>query len=861
MFKMKNLLLIIILILTSKGFAQNNEWKGIVLEMNSTPVEGATIVLYDLEGNLLKYDLTDEHGGFYIQTDIKIGYTLKVTHLAFMEKSIMVTNNMLSDKEINSTIIVEPNNQQLDEILLVDKNTERDTTSFDLAKLNLKDNDNLKSILEKIPSFQVGDNGSIIYKGKNIDKILINNNPTFINQNTIALKSVERRLIEGIEVINNFQDNFELDFDEVEESVLNININKDYNNILNGSITGKSGYKNKYQLQGRGMYFSETLNAFLTHNSNNFGETDIQAREVKQLFHKDQPFSIYQISTINELFSNDENLKESFLSNSNLTLRKQNSKIKASGLIQFIHPERNKITSQSLASIDNSKILETEDQTEYKSPSFFAATTVALKLGKKTIITHDFRTNFTNSKKNRFAENNIYKEDTINNKVQTSSFNKSEITSLFNKISIASKLEKNLILRGSIVYSKENDNLKNSFYTQSNNSENNSQEINFSQRFWKANSELRYQFSQYFIPSISYTYSNDDKKINTIDLQHLERTINTSTLNLKINGDDLFENLNYDFELGIQHKSSDNNEIINNYIPIDLYLDYDNRLKSYSISYNRNRSLNFLESGLDLIKPFNIILLGDPLNISKFSNSENIRLIYSHNNLFDGIVYNLTAEFTKETNKLSQGYIRQEGTTTYLDYFIAPFNKKYSLSGYFSKTILPLSYPTKVDLSLDYTNNNFITKFDATLQNGTSTYYTPKITIRSITDNLLNFELGTKMSFQNDNISNQEIESKTFSGHFLMNLDLKNWDADLIYQYDTNTINKINFSRHNINMNASYQWNKLKFSVEGRHLGELFNLWNNTAYNSTFYIQNGLRSTITENQSLNFLIVGIEYNL
>lgn len=862
----KNILFIIFMIYTSLSYSQEQIWKGLVLTNDSIAIEGATIILYDMEGNIKKYDITNGKGEFSIQAKIDKGNTLKASHLAFKAEEIKVGPQLIKEKLLKSIFVLDLAHEQLNEILIIDENVEKDTVSFDLNKLNLRENDNLREILERIPSFQISDNGAIIYKGKSIDKILINKNPAFIGQNTIALKSVEKRLIEGLEVINNYQDNFELDFDEIEQSVLNIDIKKKYNNILNGSLAINYGYHNKYQIKGLGMYFSENINAFLTHNTNNIGKSDIKTREIKQLFHKDQSLSNYQIENINKLFSKDKNLKKTFLTSSNFTFRKQNQKLKASGVVHYIQPERQKISTENLATVTNSKILNANDLTNYESPSLFGATSLAYKLGKKTILTYDLRANYINSKNNRFSQKRIYQNDALKYSIQTTADNNSEIKAIFNKLSIATKLKKDFILRAGILYSNEKDELINSFFSlnDSTASQSQFQRLKFRQNYWRSKGDLRYRFSNYFIPSIAFSYSQNEDEILGSNGENLNRNINTSLLSLKINGNDLFDNLNYEVSIGLQYKNEleDIYSLENNrYIPIEASLNYDDRLNNYNITYKKDRSLNAIESGLDLIQPFSTVLFGETKNVFQFSTSETLHLSYSHNNLFDGIMYTLKSGFGKINNQLTKGFQRQEGSITFFDYFIAPKNKKLTLSGYFSKTILQLSYPTKIDLSLDYRKINFITKFDSETHIGKSSDYSPKMSLRSITDNLVNFEIGTNMSFKNDVIAEQNINSRKFLGQFLIYLDTDKWNADLSYKYVSNTINNVEFSKHNVNLKASYQWNHFRFSLQGRHLGELFNIWSNKAYNSSFFIQNGLQRTTIENQSLNFLIVGIEYNL
>src|SRR5690606_6277843 len=151
----------------------------------------------------------------------------------------------------------------------------------------------------------------------------------------------------------------------------------EFKNIITGSIETNYGYKESYDVKAKGFMFSNSMNAFLTGNVNNIGQTIIKLREVKNLFSEVQPFSKYQEETLNTLFQSDVNLDKNQFTRMNLTLRNQSNKLKTSALIYFIAPRRiNNVYRQTIDK-DNSPLLNTSETTLSNTSSVLSSLSLA----------------------------------------------------------------------------------------------------------------------------------------------------------------------------------------------------------------------------------------------------------------------------------------------------------------------------------------------------------------------------------------------------------------------------------------------------------------------------------------------------
>ncbi len=848
-------------------FGQKKVISGKIVDLSKAPIEGVAVILYDINKKIIEYTVTNNNGNYEINSRLNIGYTLEVTHIAFLKQQYNFTSENLSKNSIVKNFILEENLTALDEVILVSSKKAKDTVKLELDKLNLYDNDNLKDILNKIPNFRLSDDGTIIYKGKNIDKILVNKKPSFENQNSIALENIENKIIEGISVINNYNDDFSLDFEEEEESVLNIDTKNKNQTIINGSLEAKYGYDNKYAIHGKGFLFSSSLNAFLTHNTNNIGKAIIKSNEIKKLFSEGQPFSPYQTQSLGMLFATNENLQQDFFSSTNLTLRNQSERLKTTGILYHFAPDRISSVLQNTSTLANENLLNTIDNTRTKTQSFLGAIGLAYKISNTTILSYNLNANYIDDTNNSTVENELFSNGNPSGNNTTLSNNLNEVLSGFHQLNLKSKIYKNLILETNTGLYHEVTNFLNDYTaTSTTNTSNEAQDYKFNKNQFSGGLGLRLKVSEAFIPSITLDYFNTQEKIldknNTTNLINRDR--NNYIANVKVRGNNVIKKgLDYQFSLGADTFSTLLNSSIeqkNTFIPMSFWVDYDRKMHRYYISYDRARRFNTLESGINTLQPFNSIWDGNIAFPLGFNFSDEFYTSYNYDNLFDAEIFSFSFSYKTQNNSLRRAFAQQQNGITQYELFIADKSENYTIETFYSKTVAQLKFPTKVDLSLAYTTSKAPSKIaqqDVTIK---AHNVAPRLTIETITDSFVNFKLSTRLSFITDEVENLSYDSRYSSSSFSLLFRDKSYKGNISFLYDNNIINNTTFSRKNINLGFEYTSGKMTYSIEGRHLGELLGFFENDAYNSQFIVRNGITSTLVNNQSLNYIIAGIKFN-
>jgi len=865
---LKHITTVFFMLLSLVSMAQSFTFKGRVQDALSAPIEGVAVVLYDDDKKILSYSVTNELGEYEIESQLLENYILEVTHLAYLKQKRHFTNRDIQQESFEINFMLKDNTASLEEVIIISNNKVKDTVRLDLEKFNLYEDDNLKEILKKIPNFRLSDDGTIIYKGKNINKILVNNKPSFVSQNSIALESIENKIIKGISVINNYNDDFSLDFEENEESVLNIDTKNKHQSILNGSLEGKFGYQDKYEIKGKGFLFSKNLNAFLTNNTNNIGKTTITSNELEKLFSEGQPFSPYQGETLGTLFATDENLKRDLFTSTNATLRNQTPKIKTSGLFYYIAPSRLNSIIQNTNTLENVPLINTLNYTETKLYSFLNSLSVAYKMSDKTIAKYNLNISYIDNKNKSTTENQLFENGNENGRNTTFSNNLNTIFSSFHQISIKSKLQKKLILETRATYYNEESKLLNDYVIEQNIvMQSTEQNYRFSKNVTQGSIGVKYKFSDAFIPLFSVEYSNNYEIIkdrNSNDAILVERKQNNYLFNLDIRGKNIFKYLDYEFTIGANPIK--NNAVFGQtdnsiFIPVDLFLDYENKLNRYYINYSRSRKFNEIASGINTIQPFNSVWNGNRLFPLNSAISTNLSTSYNYNNLFDAEIFSLSFSYSNQKNLLRRSFIQQQDGISEFELFVADKSKDFKASSFYSKIIYALKYPTKIAASVAYNQGTYSSMIAQQKVDVITKNISPELKIETITDNFLNFSLSSKISFITDDIQNAKYDALYTSSAFSVLLRNKHWKGSVSFLYDNNNINNVMYSRKNINLGLSYTKNNMVFSVEARHLGELLSFYENKVYNSEFIIRNGITNTIINNQSLNYIIFGIKFKL
>ncbi|MDR0750388.1 MAG: hypothetical protein LBF62_12590, partial [Tannerellaceae bacterium] len=610
----KNIFLIVFSLMnTLNSFGQKLVLEGIVMVEENEFLQQAHIIITNNDGKVVKYSFTDKNGYFKVDIDNKKGLTLTISYIGFNKLSIDLESYDFSDAVVKREYVLTRNVNLLDEIIVKPENVEQDTISINISKLNLADNNKLGEILKKSPNFRLDDDGSITYKGKNIDRILIDGKETFNYQNSIALEKIENRMIEKLQIVNNYRDNFSVDKESQEETVLNINAKSEFKNILAASVEGGYGAINKYEFKGSLMRFSNLFNGFLINNTNNIGNPAFKLREIQKLFGNKERLSTLFAESLNELFD-EQNWSKNFVSNSNLTLRKQTDRYRINSVFYYINSDRNNdLFSQN--TYTNGELISSYNQYfNHKPVAYFSSVSADYVIKSNQIINFSFD---YNALKKTNKSDIIYKDfsaHNINDNMETGFRNVADNHSLYSGLTYSNNLSKDLLLSAGSTFYDESVDIDNKMTNSLTGYNMIEQKYMFNKESFDMYASVRYKIASGINSTVKLKYGVTDE-----NLGGKHRRLYIPGVNISVFGNKIANRFTYEASAGLETKSMEynNTKTHNCHIPFTVSLNYEDRLSRLYFNSLQIQLTNPLENAVDFLKSDNrLILANDRLPLS-----------------------------------------------------------------------------------------------------------------------------------------------------------------------------------------------------------------------------------------------------
>lgn len=273
---MKNKHLWLLFFFNSNFLFSQSIIKGNVKDLSNNPIIGASILLRDSTNTIITSYAITNHKGFYKINAIKyigkaylsvnsLGYRKEVEKIYFSTKSTNLIKNFYLKEE--ATI--------LKEITIKSKipiRVKNDTVSYAVEKFTDGTEEVIEDVIRKLPGLDVGDNGKITYKGKPIDKVLIEGDDMFNKNYTIATKNIGSAVIDKIQAIENYQENKNLKgIKDSDKQVLNILLKEDVKAKPYGSGNFGYGYKNRFDASLNLIGVNKKNKYYILGSTNNIG--------------------------------------------------------------------------------------------------------------------------------------------------------------------------------------------------------------------------------------------------------------------------------------------------------------------------------------------------------------------------------------------------------------------------------------------------------------------------------------------------------------------------------------------------------------------------------------------------------------
>ena len=195
----------------------NKKIEGSIINTNGVLVKNATIKILsnDSSGLVKAFKYANEKGEFSISmseiSKLPLKYYLQISSIGFINYNVLIDSVLCSKPQI---FILQQQTKDLPEVHVKAENfiTKRgDTTSFKVASFAKGNENNIADLVKRLPGFQINELGSIMYNGKQIDAILLEDDDLFGSNYGNLVNNGSVSGIEKVEVIENYKNKEKLE--------------------------------------------------------------------------------------------------------------------------------------------------------------------------------------------------------------------------------------------------------------------------------------------------------------------------------------------------------------------------------------------------------------------------------------------------------------------------------------------------------------------------------------------------------------------------------------------------------------------------------------------------------------------------
>ena len=275
----KKLLLFILFLFSTTIFAQSKISGTVTNSSSNETLPGASVILNDLDGNLITYGITDENGIYTLEVESAGEYTIEVNFLGFQKDKFKLT--ALKNKATIQNFSLDESHEILEEIIIQGEapiKLSGDTLSYDAKKLATGHEVVVEDLIKNIPGITVQKDGKIYYGDTQIEKILIEGDDLFNKGYSLLTRNMPTKPLDRIEILRNYSNNKLLKGIENTSGVaLNLTIDENFKNIWFGDVSLAIGNDSRYNNGANLMNFSKFYKNFATCNFNNAGYDKVGA--------------------------------------------------------------------------------------------------------------------------------------------------------------------------------------------------------------------------------------------------------------------------------------------------------------------------------------------------------------------------------------------------------------------------------------------------------------------------------------------------------------------------------------------------------------------------------------------------------
>ncbi len=256
------------------SFGQSRPLIGQVLDSLNRPIPYANVVAINQSTQKIGgFGITNEEGRFKVTLAPGSSYLLRVSFVGYKQFERVITE---WDPEVLMQFVLQQSDTELGLVEVVSEmpvTMNGDTLTYKTDAFTTGTERKLGDVLEKLPGFEVDDNGEVKVQGKKVDKVMVDGKAFFDGDTKLATKNLPANAVDRVQVLKNFNEIAPVrGLDNDETLALNIQLKDGKKNMVFGDLTVGGGLEERYLGHANVFYYAPKLNLNLIAGSNNVGE-------------------------------------------------------------------------------------------------------------------------------------------------------------------------------------------------------------------------------------------------------------------------------------------------------------------------------------------------------------------------------------------------------------------------------------------------------------------------------------------------------------------------------------------------------------------------------------------------------------
>ncbi|MGY4386044.1 putative transcriptional regulator [Pedobacter sp. UYP24] len=352
--------------------------------------------------DLVAYSMSNVNGEYELKANIDsiANLYLIASYIGLKKDTLTINVSKLQEPFlVNHNFNLTDDATQLDEIKIIADipiiTKTNDTTKYNVARLTSPEDQNIESVIKKMPGMTVSKDGVIYFNQQRIAKILLEGDDmTGDNYKTIT-QNLKPQLVEEVQAIENYvEDDLMNGIISSNEVVLNLKVKA--KKSVSGSLDLSYGSNNRNDLTANLVSFTKGFKAFTFVNNNNTGkyQDDLLSLSNNGVPFQTNKFINHAIESTNPFDNNQFRLNKS-LAGSISAISQVTDKLKISlglyGILNNLYDERN--DNRLFYTADTIRTFDKENRNS-NSKIYQAEWTADQRLNKKSRLVVAFSTTF-----------------------------------------------------------------------------------------------------------------------------------------------------------------------------------------------------------------------------------------------------------------------------------------------------------------------------------------------------------------------------------------------------------------------------------------------------------------------------------